>query len=101
VVGGRCHVPPPPYCLERNSVPISIHLIIIISAGGIASLGKKKKFSKLGPVMEKKVIPVETDTQKLVNYVCGSNLLKEGEDVKLKPDDEYPDWLWTLRTGEN
>jgi large subunit ribosomal protein L54 len=32
--------------------------------------------------------------------VCGSNLLKEGEDIKLKPDDEYPDWLWTLRTGE-
>ena len=77
-----------------------MHLIFIISAGGIASLGKKKKLSKLGPVMEKKVVPVETDTQKLVNYVCGSNLLKEGEDVKLKPDDEYPDWLWTLRTGE-
>jgi len=90
----------PPYCLERNSVPISMYFKFIISAGGIASLGKKKKLSKLGPVMEKKVIPVETDTQKLVNYVCGSNLLKEGEDVKLKPDDEYPDWLWTLRTGE-
>ncbi|GFG30332.1 hypothetical protein Cfor_01569 [Coptotermes formosanus] len=72
----------------------------IEAAGGIASLGKKKKLSKLGPMMEKKVIPVETDTQKLVNYVCGSNLLKEGEDVRLKPDDEYPDWLWTLRTGE-
>jgi large subunit ribosomal protein L54 len=72
-----------------------------ISAGGIASLGKKKgKLSKLGPMMEKKIIPVETDPQKLVNYVCGSNLLKEGEDIKLKPDDEYPDWLWTLRTGE-
>lgn len=51
-------------------------------------------------MMEKKIIPVETDPQKLVNYVCGSNLLKEGEDIKLKPDDEYPDWLWTLRTGE-
>ena len=79
----------------------SMHVIFIISAGGIASLGKKKKLSKVGPMMEKKVIPVETDTQKLVNYVCGSNLLKEGEDVKLKLDDEYPDWLWTLRTGEN
>jgi large subunit ribosomal protein L54 len=77
-----------------------MYLIFVISAGGIASLGKKKKLSKLGQMMEKKVIPVETDTQKLVNYVCGSNLLKEGEDVKLKPDDEYPDWLWTVRTGE-
>jgi hypothetical protein len=51
--------------------------------------------------MEKKIIPVETDSQKLVSYVCGSNLFKEGDDIKLKPDEEYPDWLWTLRTGEN
>jgi hypothetical protein len=74
--------------------------INLIAAGGIASLGKKKKLSKLGPMMEKKIVPVETDAQKLVNYVCGSNLLKGGEDIKVKPDDEYPDWLWTLRIGE-
>ncbi|PNF18830.1 hypothetical protein B7P43_G01650 [Cryptotermes secundus] len=70
----------------------------IEAAGGIASLGKKKKLSKLGPVMEKRIVPVETDAHKLVNYVCGSNPLKGGEDMKLKADDEYPDWLWTLRT---
>lgn len=74
--------------------------IYLISAGGIASLGKKKKLSKLGPMMEKKIVPVETDAQKLVNYVCGSNVLNGGEEMKLKADDEYPDWLWTLRTGE-
>lgn len=60
--------------------------------------GKKKKLGKLGPIMEKKVIPVETDANKLVNYVCGSNYMKTGEDVKIKPDSEYPDWLWTLNT---
>ncbi|KAH8314370.1 large ribosomal subunit protein mL54 [Drosophila kikkawai] len=63
-----------------------------------APAGKKKKLGKLGPIMEKKVIPVETDANKLVNYVCGSNYLKTGEDVKIKPDSEYPDWLWTLNT---
>ncbi|XP_073845185.1 mitochondrial ribosomal protein L54 [Musca autumnalis] len=57
---------------------------------------KLKKLGKLGPIMEKKVIPVETDANKLVNYVCGSNIYKTGEDIKLKPDSEYPDWLWTL-----
>ncbi|XP_023305075.2 39S ribosomal protein L54, mitochondrial [Lucilia cuprina] len=57
---------------------------------------KLKKLGKLGPIMEKKEIPVETDANKLVNYVCGSNILKTGEDIKLKPDSEYPDWLWTL-----
>lgn len=51
-------------------------------------------------MMEKKVIPVETDPHKLVNYVCGTNLLKESENIKLMPDDQYPDWLWTLRTGD-
>lgn len=83
-----------------------------------STAGKKKKLGKLGPIMEKKVIPVETDANKLVNYVCGSNYLKTGEDIKvslpfqflntlfctsifaeqIKPDSEYPDWLWTLNT---
>ncbi|CAG9862104.1 unnamed protein product [Phyllotreta striolata] len=60
---------------------------------------KKKKGGKLGPVVEKKVLPVETDPEKLVKFVCGSNIYKTGEDVAIKPDSEYPDWLWTLRTG--
>ncbi|XP_046996871.1 39S ribosomal protein L54, mitochondrial [Schistocerca americana] len=66
----------------------------------IAGLGKRKKLGKLGPVMEKKVLPVETDPARLVSYVCGSNIYKEGEDIKLKEDSEYPDWLWNIRTGK-
>lgn len=46
-----------------------------------------------------KEFPVETNPFKLVEYCCGSNIYKEGEDVKLKPESEYPDWLWTLNTG--
>ncbi len=42
------------------------------------------------------VLDVETDPEKLVNYVCGSNYKLEGEDVKIKPDSEYPDWLFTM-----
>lgn len=44
---------------------------------------KKKKMGKVGPVAEKKVIPVETDPSKLVNYVCGSNYMQKGEDIKV------------------
>ncbi|CAH2057956.1 unnamed protein product, partial [Iphiclides podalirius] len=52
------------------------------AAGGVLGLGKgKKKLSKLS-TMEKKVLPVETDPEKL-----------------LKDDSEYPDWLWTLNTS--
>lgn len=39
---------------------------------------------KMGAVVEKKVMPVETDPHKLVNYVCGSNIYVKGEDVKVK-----------------
>lgn len=46
----------------------------------------------------KKKFNVETDPHKLVNYLCGGQYMKEGPEVKLKPDSEYPDWLWTLRT---
>ncbi|KAL4709510.1 hypothetical protein ACJJTC_007241 [Scirpophaga incertulas] len=69
------------------------------AAGGVMGLGKGKK--KVGKVstMEKKEIPVETDPEKLINYVCGSNIYLTGEDIKLKDDSEYPDWLWTLNTG--
>ncbi|XP_063701410.1 large ribosomal subunit protein mL54 [Culicoides brevitarsis] len=61
--------------------------------------GAAKKLGKLGPIVEKKVLPVEEDTNKLVNYVCGSNIMTKGEDIKIKPDSEYPDWLWKLHTG--
>ncbi|VVC33526.1 Hypothetical protein CINCED_3A018928 [Cinara cedri] len=60
-------------------------------------LGKsKKKLGKGGPILEKFELPVETDAKKLVKFVCGSNILKEGQDVELKPNSEYPDWLWKL-----
>jgi Na+-transporting NADH:ubiquinone oxidoreductase subunit NqrC len=36
---------------------------------------------------------VETDTNKLCNFVCGVNYFKEGEDPPILPDSEYPDWL--------
>jgi hypothetical protein len=49
------------------------------------ALGKKStKLGKLGPVVEKKVLPVETDPKKLVTYVCGSNIKTTGEDIKVR-----------------
>lgn len=42
-------------------------------------------------------LDVETDPHKLVNYCCGINFHIDEPLVKLKPDEEYPDWLWNLR----
>src|SRR5437870_7474620 len=67
---------------------------------GVQSLGKKAaaKLTAAGPNREK--LPVVTDPDRLVNYVCGSNFYTTGEDIKLKPDSEYPDWIWTLYNGK-
>ncbi|XP_031641092.1 39S ribosomal protein L54, mitochondrial [Contarinia nasturtii] len=61
--------------------------------------GAAPKVGKAGPITEKIQITVEKDTKKLVNYVCGSNIYVDGEDIKLKPESEYPDWLWEIHTG--
>ena len=52
----------------------------------------------MASLQKRKYLDVETDPERLVNYVVGANIYKEGEDPKLKPDSEYPDWLWELRT---
>ncbi|TMW44288.1 hypothetical protein DOY81_010635 [Sarcophaga bullata] len=93
-----------------NTINLSLQLVkqkclissVVMRCYAAAPTPKKlKKLGKLGPIMEKKEIPVETDANKLVNYVCGSNVMKKGEDIKLKPDSEYPDWLWTLNVDHN
>ncbi|KAJ6642225.1 39S ribosomal protein L54, mitochondrial [Pseudolycoriella hygida] len=66
----------------------------------VLGLKKKKLGGKLGAMAEKIEIPAETDAKKLVTYVCGSNILKTGEDIKIKDDSEYPEWLWTINTGK-
>lgn len=58
------------------------------AAGG----AKKGKAAAGGKVK----LEVETDPYKLQKYCCGSNYFLEGEDVELKPDSEYPDWLWKM-----
>ena len=46
-------------------------------------------------------LPVETDPQRLRDHVCGSNMVKENrQDIRVKEDHEYPDWLWEIRTSK-
>ncbi|KAH0534508.1 39S ribosomal protein L54, mitochondrial [Cotesia glomerata] len=87
----------PRIIISSNSLMLKNNYAVVAAA----SLGKVKKGKKgMGPA-PKVELPVETDAHRLVNYVCGTNLLKEGgEDVKLKPDSEYPDWLWKIHVGK-
>lgn len=53
---------------------------------------------KLGAVVEKKIMPVETDANKLVNFVCGSNINIKGEDVKVRSTlDRYTSVMMTKK----
>jgi large subunit ribosomal protein L54 len=44
-----------------------------------------------------KFLDAEKDPEKLCKYVCGANIMKTGSDPEIKPDSEYPEWLWNLR----
>ncbi|XP_027197076.2 mitochondrial ribosomal protein L54 [Dermatophagoides pteronyssinus] len=41
-------------------------------------------------------LPVENDPKKLMNFCCGANYYKNGDEIKLKDDNNYPEWLWNL-----
>ncbi|KAL6428644.1 hypothetical protein ACFW04_007924 [Cataglyphis niger] len=88
------------FYFSRNSIiPIQYTIQTKNYAKPVIQTGMKKPRKSMVAV-EKKLLPVETDVNRLLTYVCGTNIFKEGgEDVKIKPDSEYPSWLWTIRTG--
>ncbi|KAK7116698.1 hypothetical protein V1264_002331 [Littorina saxatilis] len=47
--------------------------------------------------VKKAKLEVETDANKLTRFCCGANIYTTGTDPELKPDSEYPEWLWELR----
>lgn len=50
-------------------------------------------------VVEEEVVEVNKNPEDLVKYCIGSNYFKEGSDVELKADEEYPNWLWDIHIG--
>ena len=60
--------------------------------GGAKAGGKGGK----GGAMQKVILDVEEDANKLVSQVCGLNYQLDSDPVLIKPDSEYPDWLWTI-----
>ncbi|KAL2936188.1 39S ribosomal protein L54 mitochondrial [Bienertia sinuspersici] len=56
---------------------------------------KAKKGSKGGAASDApKVSSLSKEVK--ASTVVGANILKDGTDPKIRPDSEYPDWLWQL-----
>ncbi|KAL7647347.1 UNVERIFIED_CONTAM: hypothetical protein RMT77_000942 [Armadillidium vulgare] len=89
--------------LKKNFYSFDSYINLIRSFSCTSSLLSIKRPAaptaiKKGPMLEKQKLSVERDPEKLVKYVCGSDYSKENpQDVKIKDDSEYPDWLWNLR----
>ncbi|XP_040896543.1 39S ribosomal protein L54, mitochondrial [Toxotes jaculatrix] len=61
----------------------------------VAAKGKGKGMVK----EELKGPEVCKDPVRLTSYAVGANIFKQGEDPKLKPPEEYPEWLFQLNLG--
>ena len=72
---------------------VVFYLYFVVSA--TATLAKK---GIAQPTQQRKYLDVELDTKILTTRLVGGNILKEGEDPVLGEDNDYPDWLWTLKT---
>jgi len=73
-------------------------LVTGIGAGGLGSLGGKVG-GAVGVAPSRRRLEPETDPVKLTTFLCGCDISREGgNDPELRPESEYPDWLWTLRT---
>ncbi|CAG0893613.1 unnamed protein product [Cyprideis torosa] len=72
-----------------------------VTGSSVTGLGSKVGAVKSGPMVQKAKIPAERDPVKLQTYCYGTNFMEDSEPVALKPDSEYPDWLWTLRLEDH
>jgi len=73
-------------------------LFNVITGVGTGSLGTKV-VGAVGVAPARHRLEPETDPVKLTTFLCGGNISREGgKDPELRPESEYPDWLWTLRT---
>nr|CAB3263988.1 39S ribosomal protein L54, mitochondrial [Phallusia mammillata] len=81
-----------------RKVSFGISRCIQTSAINPAKLSKTaSKALKATAVKQPKPV---TDAHLLTTRCCGLNKFKEGEDPELKPDSEYPDWLWDIKLGK-
>lgn len=96
--------------MQKSLIPVCVVIIILKNliqnysnfffSFFVAGLSKKAKKLLAEGIAPKMKIEVESNVNVLVREVCGTNLFSEGgENVKLKADEDYPQWLWKIHIG--
>uniref|UniRef100_A0A8B9ZCL3 Large ribosomal subunit protein mL54 n=1 Tax=Anas platyrhynchos TaxID=8839 RepID=A0A8B9ZCL3_ANAPL len=93
----------------RARPPPAMAARLLLRAASAVRHGPARGYAKKpgeGPVKGKSVPKEElkgpevcTDPVKLATYAVGVNYHKDSPDVALKPDSEYPDWLFQIHLG--
>ncbi|KAL6507274.1 hypothetical protein OROGR_023469 [Orobanche gracilis] len=78
----------------KNPTPLK-EIVRFVAPRTYAAGGAKKKASKGGASADAPKASLLSKEVKSTT-VFGANILKDGQDPKILPDSEYPDWLWHL-----
>ncbi|XP_078433039.1 large ribosomal subunit protein mL54-like [Wolffia australiana] len=68
--------------------------VAAVTSRGYAAGGSKAKKGGKGGGDAPKASTISLEVKKTT--VVGANILKDGADPKILPDEEYPEWLWRL-----
>uniref|UniRef100_A0A3P9BQ15 Large ribosomal subunit protein mL54 n=1 Tax=Maylandia zebra TaxID=106582 RepID=A0A3P9BQ15_9CICH len=88
-------------CLTGNNTSFLCR-VSILNRGQTCGYAKKVAAKGKGKGMMKEELKgpeVCKDPVRLTSHAVGVNIFKQGEDPKLKPPEEYPEWLFQLNLG--
>ncbi|PWA20934.1 39S ribosomal protein L54, mitochondrial [Gambusia affinis] len=95
-------IAPSTQCIKSNA---GAFLSRISTVNKIQTCGYAKKVVSKGKGKgmvkdELKGPEVCKDPVRLTSYAVGVNIYKQGDDPKIKPPEEYPEWLFQLNLGK-
>ncbi|XP_038633893.1 39S ribosomal protein L54, mitochondrial [Scyliorhinus canicula] len=87
-----------PCCLVRAAL-LQCGRVRVAAVKGYAKKAAVKGKGKMGAKETLQGPEVCKDPAILTTHAVGVNIYKQGKDPELRPDTEYPEWLFTLNLG--